>query len=108
MKRILIGTLLLYSTVANATQSSVICKTDTGDYIDIVSKGEQTNDVLVQVNGGKFYDGHSMLMNNMLIVTVDFIEGGMMLNMDLSGKGDMLMALKDKNARYSLHCNFRK
>ena len=108
MKRLLIALLLMAPSTAYATQSSILCKTDTGDYVDVVSKGEHTNDVLVQVNGGKFFDGHSLLMNNILIVTVDFIEGGLMMNMDVSGKGDMLMALKDKNARYTLNCKFRK
>ena len=108
MKRLLIALLLLAPSAAYATQSSILCKTDTDDYIDVVSKGERTNDVLVQINGGKFFDGHSLLMNNILIVTVDFIEGGLMMNMDVSGKGDMLMSVKDKNARYTLNCKFRK
>lgn len=108
MKKAIIALLALMPTVANATQTSFICKTDTDEYIDVVSKGEHTNDVLVQINGGKFYDGHSVLMNNVLIIIVDFVEGGVMLNMDTTGKGDMLMAIKDKNARYSLQCKFRK
>lgn len=107
LKRILIAAMCLSPSLSHATQSSMLCKTDTNEYIDVVSKGEQTNDVLVQINGGRFFDGHTLLMNGVLIVIVDFIGGGMMLNMQASGEGNMIISLNEKTQSHTVKCQFR-
>ena len=99
----------LLPVTANATQTSIICKTtDTNEYIDIVSKGEHTNDVLVQVNGGRFFDGTTMLMNDTLIVTVSFTTGGMIITYDTKGKSTLMIAINDEKQFHKMNCRFRQ
>ena len=107
MKRIIIATALL-ATPAYATQSSILCKTDSQEYIDIVAKGDRTNDVLVQINGGKFLDGHSLLLNDTLIVTVELDSGGIMLNTSLSGDGKMMIAINKEVQNHTIKCKARQ
>lgn len=108
MKWLAASLLCLLPTVASAAQSSMICKTnDSNEYIDIVSKGKATNDVLVQLNGGTFYDGNSMLMGDLLIITVSFDEGGMILTFDPKGKSNLMISLKDQKQYHELTCRFR-
>jgi hypothetical protein len=107
MKR-LWGLLAFLPMAAHATQSSLICKTnDTSEYIDVVSKGENTNDVLVQINGGKYFDGTTMLMNTSLIVTVTFTTGGMILVYDYAGKSSVMMAVDNQKQFHDIVCRFR-
>jgi hypothetical protein len=101
--------LALLPATAHATQTSIICKTlDSNEYIDIVSKGEKTNDVLVQINGGPFYDGTTMLMNDTLIVTVSFVGGGLIVTYDVKGKSSLMIAINEEKQFHNLSCRFRK
>ena len=109
MKRLLLALALLVPSSAYATQTSILCKTtDSNEYIDIVSKGAQTNDVLVQINGGAFYDGSSVYMNGILIVTVSFDEGGLILNYNPKGTSSLIIAIKDKKQIHDVTCRFRQ
>jgi hypothetical protein len=72
-----------------------------------VSKGESTNDVLVQINSGKFFDGQSMIMNNMLVVTVSFTTGGLMITNDAENKGSIMIALGNERQTHNLTCRYR-
>lgn len=109
MKRIIACALLILPNIAHAEQTSLICKTnDTNEYIDIVSKGANTNDVLVQVNGGRFFDGTSMLMNDVLIITVSFTDGGLIVTSDIKGKSSLMISRNNEKQVHDLTCRFRK
>ena len=91
-----------------ATQTSFFCKSlTTTDVIDVVSKGERTNDVLVQIDGGKFFDGNTVLLGKILIVTVSFDNGGLILSYNTSGPSSLIIANDGKQTTLDLKCQFR-
>lgn len=110
MKRLVIAAIIwLLPNLAYATQTSMICKTtETNEYIDIVSKSAKTNEVLVQINGGKFFDGSSMIINDLLIITVPLVEGGILIIYSRSELGTFMMSIDDQNQSHKISCKFRK
>jgi hypothetical protein len=107
MKRLILAAMLMIPVAANATQSSMICKTDSNEYVDVVTKGERTNDVLVQINGGKFFDGHSLMLGSILVVTVELEDGGILINLGTAGNGNIIIAVGDKVQTHKMNCKFR-
>lgn len=108
MKRLLIAAMMVATpAAANATQSSMICKTNSNEYVDVVAKGERTNDVLIQINGGKFLDGHSLMLGSVLVVTAELIDGGILINLGSAGDGKMIIAVGDKVQTHKMNCKFR-
>jgi hypothetical protein len=108
IKTLLVSAACIASTAALADQSSVLCKTtDTNEYIDIVSKSATTNDVLIQINGGNYFDGSSMMMGKLLIVTATFRDGGFILNLKPDSSGSMMISISDKFQTHPVSCRFR-
>lgn len=101
--------LVLLPTLAHAEQSSVLCKTtDTNEFIDIVAKGSFTDEVLVQVSGGKFFDGTSKFENPVFKVFVEFENGKMALIYNVKTQdGAVGMLIGEEKQLHNIICKFR-
>jgi hypothetical protein len=110
-KMILLASTIAFAVVgaAHAEQTSILCKTfDTKEFVDIVSKGEKTNSVLVQFNGGKFFDGFSVFDDPMFKVVVPFDAGSAVLIWDVrKQKGGIVLSDKDGPQVHEIACVFR-
>lgn len=108
MKRLLAATMLIPS-FAHAEQTSIICKTkETNEYIDIVSTGKNTNDVLLQVQGGKFYDGVSSFNDPIFKVIVPFDTGSAILVYNFkTNEGAFALSLGKDIQTQEVFCAFR-
>ena len=105
----LIGLVAFIPIAAHASQNSILCKTtDTNEYIDIVSKGSNTNDVLFQIQGGTFYDGVSSFENPILKVIVPFDEGSAILIYNTTTqKGGVVLSFPNERQNHEIRCTFR-
>jgi hypothetical protein len=103
--------LIIYAIMsgAHAEQSSVLCKTnDTNEYIDIVSKEMDTNDVLFQVQGGKFYDGMSEFKSPIFKVYVPLDNGTIILLYNVNTREGFLgAAVNNEKQSHPISCVFR-
>lgn len=106
---IVVGLLILLIVEAKAEQTSILCKTyDTKEFIDIVSKGEKTNDVLVQFNGGKFFDGVSSYDSPVFKVIVPFDNGNAILVWNVKDqKGGVILTGEKDPQVHEIACIFR-
>jgi len=97
------------SSIARAEQISIICKTeDTKEFIDIVAKSERTNDVLVQFNGGKFFDGFSSFEDPIFKVIIPFDDGTALIAYNVeTQKGGVITTLSKDRQFHKLECAFR-
>jgi len=108
MKYILTAALLLTSTQAFAVQTSFLCKTETKDFIDVVSKGDNTNEVLVQINGGKFLEGFAEFEKPVLFIKVPLDSGVILLGYNVvSGKAMVVTEINGKKQSQEMTCQFR-
>ena len=108
MKRI-ISLLALLPLPAMATESSMLCKTSGGMYVDIVSVSKDSSSVLVQLDGGTFFNGHAAFTDPQLVVTVPFDQGLFFISWDVrSNQGSSMMMMGSKKAVENIECRFRK
>lgn len=106
---IVVGLLIVLIVNAKAEQTSILCKTyDTKEFIDIVTKGSKTNDVLVQFNGGKFFDGFSSFDDPLFRVIVPFDDGNAILLWNVrEQKGGIVMTRPNDSQIHEIACIFR-
>lgn len=109
MKKLTLATaLFLLPSVAFATQSSMLCKTDKNEFIDIVATDKSPTDVLVQINGGPFYNGAAAYSDENLLVTVQFTTGIFLLNYSAkTNSGVSMLTLNGQKVASTIQCTFR-
>ena len=94
---------------AKAEQASLLCKTtDTDEIIDIVSMSGSKHAVLVQINGGKYFEGESRFEDPFFFVFVRFDQGGLALKYNVKAEfGRVGVDLNGKRQIHPIICAFR-
>lgn len=107
IKRILIAAALIAPIAAHAENASLLCQTtDTKEMIDIVDIGDHR--VLVQVQGGTFYEGAAKFEDPILYVVVTFSNGAIALKYNVATKTGKLGAeINDERQVHDVLCQFR-
>jgi len=108
MKHLLTAALLLTSTQAFAVQTSFLCRTETKEYIDVVSKGDNTGEVLVQINGGKFLEGFGEFEEPVLFLKIPLDNGVILIGYNvLTDKAIVATDIGGKKTSQNMTCQFR-
>lgn len=103
--RILLAFLLMI-TPASAAQISILCKIkNTNEFIQVVSKNRSTNDVLVQIDGGTFYDGFSSFDDPFFKVVIPFDAGsGILIYNFKKDEGGFAISINNKRRTDEIDC----
>lgn len=108
MKYLLTAALLLTSTQVFAEQASFLCRTETDEFVDVVSKGDDTDEVLVQINGGKFLEGFGEFEEPILYIKVPLDRGSILMGYNIkTSKALMLTEINGKKTAIKMTCQFR-
>lgn len=103
----LLGLVALLPAAAQAEQVSMLCRTETNEFIDVVAKGTN-NEVLLQINGGKFFEGFASYQDPVLRIVVPLDDGTMVLGYNIKAETALFItSISNKKQSFNAICKFR-